>query len=46
MPRMLRGPAPALAVSQLAQFGIRAGRSSDAVGASFEADTPRPPIPC
>jgi uncharacterized protein (DUF1501 family) len=37
MPRMLEGPAPALAVSQLSQFGIRAGQASDALGASFEA---------
>src|SRR5881296_112977 len=29
MPRMLEGPAPALAVSQLGQFGIRAGQASD-----------------
>ena len=35
---MLQGAAPALAVSQLAQFGIRAGQSSEAVGASFEAE--------
>jgi uncharacterized protein (DUF1501 family) len=38
LPRMLQGAAPALAVSQLAQFGIRAGQSSEAVGASFEAE--------
>src|SRR5438128_7596116 len=37
LPRMLQGPAPALAVSQLGQFGIRAGQASDLVGASFEA---------
>ncbi|MBI3401744.1 MAG: DUF1501 domain-containing protein [Acidobacteria bacterium] len=37
MPRMLEGPAPALAVSQLGQFGIRAGQAGDALGASFEA---------
>jgi uncharacterized protein (DUF1501 family) len=36
MPRMLEGSAPALAVSQLGQFGIRGGQS-DALGASFEA---------
>jgi uncharacterized protein (DUF1501 family) len=35
---MLQGNAPALAVSQLAQFGIRAGQSSEIVGASFEAE--------
>ena len=38
LPRMLQGTAPALAVSQLAQFGIRAGGASEAVGASFEAE--------
>ena len=38
LPRMLQGGAPALAVSQLAQFGIRAGQSSEALGASFEAE--------
>src|SRR5262249_36740632 len=38
LPRMLQGRAPALAVSQLAQFGIRAGQSSESVGASFEAE--------
>jgi uncharacterized protein (DUF1501 family) len=37
MPRMLEGRAPALAVSQLGQFGIRAGQASEALGASFEA---------
>jgi uncharacterized protein (DUF1501 family) len=36
LPRALRGPAPALAVGQLAQFGIRGGRPGDA-SASFEA---------
>ncbi len=38
LPRALQGHAPALAVSQLAQFGIRAGQASEAVGASFEAE--------
>jgi len=38
LPRMLQGTAPALAVNQLGQFGIRAGQASDAVGASFEAE--------
>src|SRR5207245_3928840 len=38
LPRMLAGAAPALAVSQLGQFGIRAGQASDLVGASFEAE--------
>jgi uncharacterized protein (DUF1501 family) len=38
LPRMLQGAAPALAVNQIGQFGIRAGQSSDTVGASFEAE--------
>src|SRR6185295_20287272 len=38
LPRMLQGSAPALAVSQLAQFGIRGGRASGTPGASFEAE--------
>ena len=38
LPRTLQGLAPALAVSQLGQFGIRAGQASDMVGASFEAE--------
>ena len=38
LPRMLQGTTPALAISQLAQFGIRAGQASEAVGASFEAE--------
>jgi len=38
LPRMLQGAAPALAVNQIAQFGIRAGQASDSVGASFEAE--------
>ena len=37
LPRLLQGPAPALALSQIAQFGIRAGQAGDTVGASFEA---------
>jgi uncharacterized protein (DUF1501 family) len=37
LPRMLQGHEPALALSQIGQFGIRAGQASDAVGASFEA---------
>jgi uncharacterized protein (DUF1501 family) len=37
LPRMLQGTAPALAVNQLSQFGIRGGRASDTMGASFEA---------
>src|SRR5260370_10493612 len=35
---MLQGTAPALAVSQIQRFGIRAGQASDVVGASFEAE--------
>ena len=38
LPRMLQGVAPALAVNQIGQFGIRAGQASDMVGASFEAE--------
>jgi uncharacterized protein (DUF1501 family) len=38
LPRLLQGPAPALAVNQLAQFGIRGGRGSETLGASFEAE--------
>jgi len=38
LPRMLQGTAPALAVNQLGLFGIRAGRASETVGASFEAE--------
>jgi uncharacterized protein (DUF1501 family) len=38
LPRMLQGRAPALALNQLGQFGIRAGQASDTVGASFEAE--------
>ena len=38
LPRMLQGGAPALALSQIGQFGIRAGQASDLVGASFEAE--------
>src|SRR5882757_1929867 len=38
MPRTLQGTAPALAINQLGQFGIRAGQASDMIGASFEAE--------
>src|SRR4051812_27491867 len=31
LPRMLQGTAPALAVSRLAQFGVRGGQSADAI---------------
>jgi uncharacterized protein (DUF1501 family) len=37
LPRMLQGPAPALAVTQIAQFGIRGGQN-DIIGSSFEAE--------
>jgi uncharacterized protein (DUF1501 family) len=37
LPRMLQGGAPAMALSQIGQFGIRAGQATDLVGASFEA---------
>jgi uncharacterized protein (DUF1501 family) len=38
LPRMLQGPAPALAMNQIGQFGIRGGQSSEMMGASFEAE--------
>jgi uncharacterized protein (DUF1501 family) len=38
LPRALQGTAPALAIGQIAQFGIRAGRATDSVQASFEAE--------
>src|SRR4029453_13896367 len=34
MPRMLQGPSPALAMSQIGQFGIRAGQAGEMAGAS------------
>jgi uncharacterized protein (DUF1501 family) len=37
LPRMLQGRAPALAMNQIGQFGIRAGRASDVVATSFES---------
>jgi len=36
LPRTLQGTAPALAIGQLAQFGIRAGRSTENMASSFE----------
>jgi uncharacterized protein (DUF1501 family) len=36
LPRMLQGPAPALAVNQIGQFGIRPGRGGDAASSLFE----------
>jgi uncharacterized protein (DUF1501 family) len=38
LPRALQGTAPALAIGQISQFGIRAGSSSDMVQSSFEAE--------
>jgi uncharacterized protein (DUF1501 family) len=37
LPRILQGTAPALAVNQISQFGIRSGGNSEMLGASFEA---------
>jgi uncharacterized protein (DUF1501 family) len=37
LPRMLQGRAPALAMSQIEQFGIRAGGASSVVATSFES---------
>jgi uncharacterized protein (DUF1501 family) len=36
LPRTLQGVAPALAINQLNQFGVRAGRNSDDMQATFE----------
>jgi uncharacterized protein (DUF1501 family) len=36
LPRALQGVAPAVAMSQIGQFGIRAGRASDQASALFE----------
>ena len=38
LPRSLQGPEPALAMSRIAQFGIRAGQGTDMVQASFESE--------
>jgi uncharacterized protein (DUF1501 family) len=38
LPRSLQGLAPALAIGQIAQFGIRAGQATDMVQASFEQE--------
>jgi uncharacterized protein (DUF1501 family) len=38
LPRMLQGTAPALAMNQVAQFGIRGGQDGDTTGASFETE--------
>ena len=37
MPRVLQGPAPAVAMSNIADFGIRAGKSSAEMQSGFEA---------
>jgi uncharacterized protein (DUF1501 family) len=37
VPRMLQGASPTLAMSQIGQFGIRAGQSTEMANASFEA---------
>ena len=37
LPRTLQGTAPALAIGQLSQFGVRAGRATDMMSADFEA---------
>jgi uncharacterized protein (DUF1501 family) len=36
LPRALHGPAPAIALNQVNQFGIRAGQASDKVSSLFE----------
>jgi uncharacterized protein (DUF1501 family) len=38
LPRTLQGVAPALAINQLNQFGVRAGRNSDDMQATFESE--------
>jgi uncharacterized protein (DUF1501 family) len=38
LPRSLQGTAPALAIGQIGQFGIRAGQSTEMVQASFESE--------
>jgi uncharacterized protein (DUF1501 family) len=38
LPRSLQGSAPALAINQINQFGIRAGRGSDALQSTFESE--------
>ena len=38
LPRALHGTAPALAISQLGQFGIRAGQATNTMQASFESE--------
>ena len=38
LPRSLQGRQPALAISNIAQFGIRAGQATDTLQASFESE--------
>ena len=38
LPRSLQGSAPALAIGQIAQFGIRAGQNTEMVQSSFESE--------
>jgi uncharacterized protein (DUF1501 family) len=38
LPRSLQGLAPALAIGQIGQFGIRAGQATEMVQASFESE--------
>jgi uncharacterized protein (DUF1501 family) len=38
LPRALQGTAPALAIGQISQFGIRAGGASEMVQSSFESE--------
>jgi uncharacterized protein (DUF1501 family) len=38
LPRSLQGTAPALAINQVGQFGIRAGQATEMVQASFESE--------
>ena len=37
MPRTLMGAAPAVAMTRIGDFGVRAGGASDAIGSAFEA---------
>jgi uncharacterized protein (DUF1501 family) len=37
LPRTLQGTAPALAIGQLSQFGVRGGRGGDMIASGFEA---------
>jgi len=41
MPRMLQGPAPALAMSQIAQFGLRGATVNDSFEAQYQAAADR-----